>query len=73
MALHNASALVQAKTGVANEMAANGFLYQGLLRQANLFSFVDAYYFAAVIMFGILPLIFLLKRPQHTENVVLAH
>ncbi len=73
MALHNATALVQAKTGVANEMAANGFIYQRLMQEANLFSFVDAYYISAVIIFAILPLIFLLKRPQHTDQPVLAH
>jgi MFS transporter, DHA2 family, multidrug resistance protein len=73
MALHNATALVQAKTGIANEMAANGVIYQSLLREANLFSFVDAYYISAVIIFGILPLVFLLKRPQHTASPVLTH
>lgn len=72
-ALHNATALVQAKTGVANEMAANGVMYQGLLRQANLFSFVDAYYISAVLIFGILPLVFLLKRPMHSASPVMAH
>jgi DHA2 family multidrug resistance protein len=73
MALHNATALVQAKTGVANEMAANGVMYQGLLRQANLFSFVDAYYISAVIIACILPLVFLLKRPIHSDSPVMAH
>jgi DHA2 family multidrug resistance protein len=73
VALHQATALVQAKTGVANEMAANGVMYQGLLRQANLFSFVDAYYVAAVLIFGILPLVFLLKRPMHSASPVMAH
>jgi len=71
MALHNATALVQAKTGIANELAANGVIYQSLLREANLFSFVDAYYISAVIIFGILPLVFLLKRPKHTAAPVL--
>jgi len=71
MALHNATALVQAKTGIANELAANGVIYQSLLREANLFSFVDAYYISAVIIFGILPLVFLLKRPKHAAAPVL--
>ncbi|MGA2915213.1 MAG: DHA2 family efflux MFS transporter permease subunit [Sedimentisphaerales bacterium] len=73
MALRNATALVQAKTGVANEMAANGFIYQKLLQEANLFSFVDAYYISTVIMVCILPLVFLLKRPKHTNEPVFAH
>lgn len=73
MAMHKATEIVQAKTGIANELAANGFIYQNLLRQANLFSFVDAYFVSAAIMFGILPLIFLLKRPIHTGTTLIGH
>jgi DHA2 family multidrug resistance protein len=73
MALHNATALVQAKTGVANEMAANGLIYQRLMQESNLFSFTDAYYIAAVIIACILPLVFLLKRPIHSASPVMAH
>jgi DHA2 family multidrug resistance protein len=73
MAMYKVTNILQAKTGSANELAANGFIYQRLMQEANLFSFSDAYYISAVIILCILPLVLLLKRPQHTDKTVLAH
>jgi DHA2 family multidrug resistance protein len=73
MAMYKATNILQAKTGAASELAANGVIYQRLMQEANLFSFVDAYYISAVIMICILPLVFLLKRPIHISEPILAH
>lgn len=62
---HKVMAVLQAKTGAANEMAANGVIYQQLIRQSSLFSFTDAFYISTIMLFSILPLVFLLKRPRH--------
>lgn len=72
-AFSKAAHIVQIKLGAAVETASNGLIYQRLLQESNLFSFVDAYYISAVIMFCILPLVFLLKRPVHTDQLMMAH
>lgn len=71
MAWHNASNILSIKTG--SGAAADGIIYQNAIIQANLFSFTDAFYISAMIIFCILPLVLLLKRPIHTDNVVVAH
>lgn len=69
MGVYKAGSILGAKTGAANEIFANGIIYQQLLRQSSLFSFIDAFYMAAVIMLCVLPLVFLLKRVENKEVV----
>ena len=64
MGVHKAMAVLQAKAGVANELAANGLIYRQLLKQSSLFSFIDAFHFSTVMLIFILPLVLLLKRPK---------
>ncbi|MFA5793464.1 MAG: DHA2 family efflux MFS transporter permease subunit [Candidatus Brocadiia bacterium] len=71
--VHQASSLVAAKTGFASELAANGLIYQGLMRQAALFAFTDIFYISAIIMLCMIPLIFLLKRPKHGQGGMMMH
>jgi len=71
MAVNKAGGILSAKTGGAGDFSANGVIYQQLLRQSNLFSFVDAFHMAAVIMLCVLPLVFLLKRIETGEAVAL--
>jgi DHA2 family multidrug resistance protein len=67
IALEKARAVLATK-GPASTQAANGMIYQELMRQAHLFAFTDAFYLGAVIILCVVPLIFLLKRPAHAEN-----
>jgi MFS transporter, DHA2 family, multidrug resistance protein len=65
--------ILSVKTGAANEMSANGIIYQQLLRQSSLFSFVDAFHAAGIIMLCVLPLVFLLKRISKEEAPAVVH
>ncbi len=47
-----------------NNLAAHGVIYQQLMRQASLFSFTDAFYFATIIMLCVIPLVLFLKPPK---------
>ncbi|MBC7798375.1 MAG: EmrB/QacA family drug resistance transporter, partial [Pyrinomonadaceae bacterium] len=40
---------------------ATGLMYQGVLRQASILSFIDAYYFLMILIACAIPLVFLLK------------
>jgi len=55
--------------GAANS-AANGVIYQQLIRESSLFSFIDVFYISTVIMLCILPLVFLLKQTKNTDKVL---
>ncbi|MCU0666711.1 MAG: DHA2 family efflux MFS transporter permease subunit [Candidatus Omnitrophica bacterium] len=68
IALDKAGSIL-AQNGAYSSHAANGLIHQQLLRQANLFSFNDAFYVGAIAMLCVLPLVFLLKRPVHSENL----
>jgi MFS transporter, DHA2 family, multidrug resistance protein len=50
-----------------------GLIYQELLRQANLLSFTDAFWFATMIMLCIIPLVFLLRKPRHSAIAAPLH
>ena len=71
--MYKAASILGAKTGGANNMAANGLIYQQLIKQSNLFSFTDVFYFSTIIMLCVVPLVFLLKRPKNSDTVVMAH
>jgi MFS transporter, DHA2 family, multidrug resistance protein len=66
LGMHRALGVVAAKTGAASNGAANGLIYQRLMKEASLFSFIDAFYISTVITLCILPLVFFLKRPKNT-------
>ena len=70
--VQKAAAVLQGKTGIVNHQAANGMIYQQLLKQSNLFSFTDAFHICTVIMLAIIPLVLLLKRPKN-GNIVTVH
>jgi MFS transporter, DHA2 family, multidrug resistance protein len=65
LGVHNAVNALSVKSPATGNLAANGVIYQQLLRQSSLFSFTDAFYLATLIMLFILPLVFFLKRPQY--------
>ena len=73
MGMQKAVAVLSAKTGTASNFAANGLIYQQLMREATLRSFSDAFYLSTVIMVCIIPIVFLLKRPIHPELDVMGH
>ena len=73
MGMYKATAVLQAKAGASSHLLAQGLLYQQLARQSNLFSFTDAFHFSSVLLICVLPLVLLLKRPQHAEAVSAAH
>lgn len=64
LGLNKAIGVLSAKTGEASASSANGVIYQQLLRQANYQSFVDAFYFATLMLVCIIPFVFLLKKPK---------
>ena len=73
MSVQKAMMVLKAKTGVASNFAANGIIYQQLMKEAALRSFNDAFYFSTVIMVCSLPIVFLLKRPSHSDADLMVH
>jgi DHA2 family multidrug resistance protein len=71
--MQHATAMVGAKTGVASSSAANGLIYQELVKQSSLFSFTDAFYVSAIMILCIIPFILLLKRPKHGNTTISFH
>jgi MFS transporter, DHA2 family, multidrug resistance protein len=71
LSVHQATALVQAKTGIASEYAGNGFIYQELMKQSVLASFADVFYISALITLCVIPFLFLLKRPKHGQTDIM--
>lgn len=73
MGMGKAAAVLAAKTGGATSAAANGVIYQGLMKQSNLFAFNDAFHMSAMIALCVLPLVFLLKRPKSGSSPAAVH
>jgi MFS transporter, DHA2 family, multidrug resistance protein len=73
MGMQKAMVVLNAKTGAASGIAANGLIYQQFMREATLQSFVDAFYLSMVIMICTIPVVFLLKRPDHSGPDVMVH
>jgi DHA2 family multidrug resistance protein len=63
--IYKAMGALEARGEVANQLTANGVIYQQLIRQSTLFSFIDAFYVSTVIMICIIPLVLLLKRSDN--------
>jgi MFS transporter, DHA2 family, multidrug resistance protein len=59
--------------GISSEMSANGIIYQRLLKESNMQSFVDTFYVSMLIFLCILPLVFLIKKEKNTDVVAGAH
>ncbi len=72
-AMQQASSILNAKAGTASPAAANGLIYQELMKQSSLLSFTDAFYISAVAMICVLPLVFLLKRPKDGAAAAAVH
>jgi DHA2 family multidrug resistance protein len=64
LGVNKATAALVAKSAGASVQAANGVLYQQMMRESSLRSFTDAFYIGAVVLLCVLPLVFLLKRPR---------
>jgi DHA2 family multidrug resistance protein len=73
MAMQKAMVVLKAKTGAVSNFAANGLVYQQLMKEATLRSFNDAFYLSTVIMICSLPIVFLLKRPINPEVDIMGH
>ena len=73
MGIQKAMIILKAKTGAVSNFAANGLVYQQLMKEATLRSFNDAFYLSTVIMICSLPIVFLLKRPIHPEVDIMGH
>jgi DHA2 family multidrug resistance protein len=54
--------LMQVKTGTASDLMVHGVVYQQLVREAALASFVDTFFVSAIMVICALPLVFLMKR-----------
>ncbi len=73
LGMNKAATVLGAKTGGASIASAHGVIYQQMMRQANLFSFTDAFYLATLILLCVIPLVFLLRRPKHGAENVAVH
>ena len=71
--IYKATGVLIAKTGNASNFAANGIIYQQLMKQSNLFAFIDAFYISTVIMICIIPLVIFLRSPKKTGAPIVAH
>lgn len=69
--VHRAMNALAANPAAGGQAAANGVIYQQLMRQARLFSFTDAFHAASLILICIIPLVFLLKRPKGAGEVMI--
>ena len=73
LGLNKAMAVLGPKAGAVSEHAASGLIFQEMMRQANLFSFNDAFHIASIMMICVVPLVFLLKRPRHDVPAAAVH
>jgi DHA2 family multidrug resistance protein len=74
-AVAHISALPQAQAvaGVPATGVARAAIYQEVMRQASLFSFVDAFYWCTVLLILVIPLVLLMRRPKYGAMPVSAH
>ncbi|MDD5477700.1 MAG: DHA2 family efflux MFS transporter permease subunit [Candidatus Omnitrophica bacterium] len=71
--MHQAKAVLGATGAAVNNSAAQGIIYRQLIRQANLFSFNDAFYVSTIILLCVIPVVLLLKGAKNTKVVLGAH
>ena len=73
LGLNRAMDVLRYKTGSVSVSGGNGIIYQQLAKQANLFSFTDAFYFSTMLMLCIIPVVFLLRKPKNMGKTVIVH
>ncbi|MGA2775039.1 MAG: EmrB/QacA family drug resistance transporter, partial [Candidatus Omnitrophota bacterium] len=73
LGVNKAMAVLGYKTGEASVSGANGVIYQQLIKQSNLLSFTDAFYFSTLLMLCIIPVVFLLKKPKNLDKPITVH
>ena len=73
LGMNKAMAVLNYKTGTESVGAANGVIYQQLVKQSNLFSFTDAFYFSTVLMLCVIPIVFLLRKPKDLDKPAVIH
>jgi len=71
--MHQAQAVLEASGAAINNSAAHGIIYRQLIRQANLFSFNDAFYVSTIILLGVIPVVLLLKGSKNAKVAIGAH
>ncbi len=71
--MHQAKAVLEATGAAVNNSAAHGIIYRQLIRQANLFSFNDAFYVSTIILLCVIPVVLLLKGTKNAKVVLGAH
>ncbi len=70
---YKAAAILQAKGVAATDASRNALIYQRLIRESNMLSFSDVFFFTTVVFFCILPLVILLKPVKKTGGAVMVH
>lgn len=73
LALQKIAPILKAKMGAASDIAVHGVIYQQLMREAALASFVDTFIVSAFIVACALPLVFFLKRPKEGSSPMMMH
>jgi len=73
LALQKIAPVLKAKTGAATDMAVKGAIYQQLMKEAALASFVDTFFVSAFIVACVLPLVLFLKRPKEGGGMIQVH
>jgi MFS transporter, DHA2 family, multidrug resistance protein len=61
------------KNGATSDLSNNFLIYQQLLREAALASFVDSFFMSAIVVACALPLVFFLKRPKEGTAPIPIH
>jgi MFS transporter, DHA2 family, multidrug resistance protein len=69
MLLEKGRALFAAKgfAGMLAEKGALGVMYKNLMKEATMLAFNDTFFLLSVMMICLLPLVFMLRRGQHTD------
>jgi DHA2 family multidrug resistance protein len=73
LAVQKIMPLIQVKTGAASDLTVHGVVYQQLVREAALASFVDTFFVSAIFVICALPFVFFLKRPKEGVSTLPIH
>ena len=71
--MYKAKVALESVGSVSSNSAAHGIIYQQLMRQANLLSFNDAFYFSTIILLCVIPVVLLLKQHKNATIIMGAH
>lgn len=65
----------QGSDAYSASVQSHAFIYQGLLRQATMLSFIDCFWLLSALFLAVIPLVFLLKKVHHgpEHDLVAAH